>query len=442
MRGALRRRFPVLFRVGMLASIWGLGAGLSGPAGAASEMAEALRLALETHPTLVELQANLDALEEDREQARAGLRPRFVLSGRADGSFSDDGLGSERGRDSAGSASALAEARQLVFDGGATRETVAQFEAELRALRHDLVGAEQDVLLAAAEAYLNLLRAGELLDVAESNAARLGEALAAARDRLRVGSGTRTSVAQAEARLGAAETNIARRRAAYATARSEFTRQVGTEPAAELVAPTDLPDLPASLDTAIEASLKAHPDIAAAQAREDAARAALRAAEAGRGPTISLLGSASVSRDEARGRSSKDRDDYGIGLRLEQSLYSGGAVDSRIRQAVARMAARQAARTRVERRLRAAAVAAWEERVAAQAAIRSGVTQVRAAELAYRGVRESASVGLGTTLDVLDAEQDALSARVSLVQARYDEFIAAFRLRQAVGTLSAQGLRL
>ena len=168
----------------------------------------------------------------------------------------------------------------------------------------------------------------------------------------------------------------------------------------------------------------------------------MRAAEAGRGPTISLLGSASISRDEARGRSSRDRDDYGIGLRLEQSLYSGGAVDSRIRQAVARMTARQAARTRVERRLRAAAVAAWEERVAAQAAIRSGVTQVRAAELAYRGVRESASVGLGTTLDVLDAEQDALSARVSLVQARYDEFIAAFRLRQAVGTLSAQGLRL
>ena len=67
---------------------------------------------------------------------------------------------------------------------------------------------------------------------------------------------------------------------------------------------------------------------------------------------------------------------------------------------------------------------------------------VAAANIALEGVREEANVGSRTVLDVLDAEQELLDARVGLVRAQRDELVATYQLRQAIGEATAEKLGL
>ena len=85
---------------------------------------------------------------------------------------------------------------------------------------------------------------------------------------------------------------------------------------------------------------------------------------------------------------------------------------------------------------------AWENLETARAQIRSFSAEVRAAEIALEGVQQEALVGSRTVLDVLDAEQELLDARVSLVRAERDEIVAAYQLRSSVGRLTAESLDL
>ena len=73
---------------------------------------------------------------------------------------------------------------------------------------------------------------------------------------------------------------------------------------------------------------------------------------------------------------------------------------------------------------------------------RRRTAQVNAAEIALNGVREEARVGQRTTLDVLNAQQELVNARVALVTAQHDRVVASYTLLAAVGALSMQRLGL
>jgi outer membrane protein len=87
-------------------------------------------------------------------------------------------------------------------------------------------------------------------------------------------------------------------------------------------------------------------------------------------------------------------------------------------------------------------VQSWGQLDAAKAQIESTTAQVNAAEIALNGVREEARVGQRTTLDVLNAQQELVNARVALVTAQHDRVVASYTLLAAVGALSMQRLGL
>ena len=91
---------------------------------------------------------------------------------------------------------------------------------------------------------------------------------------------------------------------------------------------------------------------------------------------------------------------------------------------------------------RATVVQSWGQLDAAKAQIESTTAQVNAAEIALEGVREEARVGQRTTLDVLNAQQELVNARVALVTAQHDRVVASYTLLAAVGALSMQRLGL
>ena len=87
-------------------------------------------------------------------------------------------------------------------------------------------------------------------------------------------------------------------------------------------------------------------------------------------------------------------------------------------------------------------VQSWGQLDATKAQIEATTAQVNAAEIALNGVREEARVGQRTTLDVLNAQQELVNARVALVTAQHDRVVASYTLLASVGGLSMQRLGL
>jgi outer membrane protein len=124
------------------------------------------------------------------------------------------------------------------------------------------------------------------------------------------------------------------------------------------------------------------------------------------------------------------------------SRLFGGAEYSAIRQSKETLG-QQRLNLDVNRdQARATVVQSWGQLDAAKAQIEATTAQVNAAEIALNGVREEARVGQRTTLDVLNAQQELVNARVALVTAQHDRVVASYTLLAAVGGLSMQRLGL
>jgi outer membrane protein len=127
---------------------------------------------------------------------------------------------------------------------------------------------------------------------------------------------------------------------------------------------------------------------------------------------------------------------------LTVPIYQGGGEYSTIRQSKETLGQQRLSLDINRDQARATVVQSWGQLDAAKAQIESTTAQVNAAEIALNGVREEARVGQRTTLDVLNAQQELVNARVALVTAQHDRVVASYTLLAAVGALSMQRLGL
>ena len=116
-------------------------------------------------------------------------------------------------------------------------------------------------------------------------------------------------------------------------------------------------------------------------------------------------------------------------------LYQGGAEYAEVRQAKELYTQARIQADLQREAVRANIVTDWGLLQASKAAIASNEAAVKAAEIALEGVREEARVGQRTTLDVLNAQQTLLNARVSLVSAQRDRVVASYVVMAAIGRL-------
>jgi len=123
-------------------------------------------------------------------------------------------------------------------------------------------------------------------------------------------------------------------------------------------------------------------------------------------------------------------------------VYQGGAEYSLIRQSKETLAQQRLNLEMTRDQTRANVVTAWGQLVAGRAQVASAQSQVTASEIALNGVREEAKAGQRTTLDVLNAQQALVNARVALVTAQHDRVVASYAVLNAVGRLSPQVLNL
>jgi len=278
-----------------------------------------------------------------------------------------------------------------------------------------------------------------VLDLNVNNEQVLRRNLDAVRDRFEVGEVTRTDVAQAESRLARATADRIQSEGALATSRAAYERVVGALPG--VLEPPPVPgNLPGSRETAVGIAGAENPNVVFADFTERAARGDVDVTVGELLPTLSLDGT--LTRAEETQTSGAKAESARITATLSMPLYQSGAVAARVRQfkevASQRLMEVDAARrTAIE-----AAARAWDALQTARAGIVSFESQIRAAEIALSGVREESAVGSRTVLDVLDAEQELLTARVNLVRSQRDEVVAAYELNAALGRLTAAALDL
>ena len=391
---------------------------------AAETLTDALIAAYRNSNLLEQNRAVLRAADEDVAVALSALRPTLGLS--------SDVTSSNQRLDQLQASLALS-AQITVFDFGRNRLGVEVAKESVLATREALVNVEQQVLLSAVSAYVSVRLNQDIVALRESNVRLIAEELRAASDRFEVGETTRTDVAQAEARLAAARSDLIAAQGDLLVAREDYRLAVGRYPG-DLRPLPRTPAIPRSLDEARTIASRTHPLIRQAQRLVTVGQLNLERARAQMRPTIGA--SASIGANDA------GEDQRSFGLQLDQTLYAGGRLSALFRQALASSDQSRAALLQTTLDIGQQVGAAYANVTVANASIEAADRAIRANQTAFEGVRDEAALGARTTLDVLDAEQDLLSARTDRVSAEANRYVSVYALLSAMGLLTVEHLRL
>lgn len=405
----------------------------------ADTLEDALVAAYNSNPDLRAERANLRSVDENVAQAISGWRATVSVNGSI-------GLTERVSSPSFGSPSQSLEplqgsatVTQPVFSGFRTLNSYRQSQAQIRAGRANLTAVEQQTLLSAVTAYIDVWRDTAVVNLNQNNVAVLRKQLEASQDRFSVGEITRTDVAQSEARLSGSISVLITSESQLTNSRATYARIVGNSPGT-LEPPPPLPPLPATQEEALSTALVNNPNLVRARNSERASAFAVAVARGNLLPTISFQGQLATAEDTSiTGSQSGEKSITG---QLSWPFYQGGLVHSQVRQARQLKRQSQALIISAERQTVEGVATAWSSLTSARATIVSDQEQVRANEIAYEGVQREAEVGSRTTLDVLDAEQELLDSRVSLVSSQRNEIIAGYQVLSSVGKLTAQELEL
>ena len=405
----------------------------------AESLDEALASAYMGNPTLLAARAELRGVNEQVPQELSNYRPSAFVDGSAGVERID--TESSSGTETNEPWEILLDVEQPLYRGGRTVSGVARAEAEVQAQRARLRSVEQDTLLSAVAAYMNVWRDEAVLQLNINNEKVLARQLEATQDRFDVGELTRTDVAQSEARLSrataeriGAEGNLTASEAVYQEVIGQPPELVSLEP------PDALAGLPGVQDEVVSAAVDNNPDVISARFDETAAERQIEVSEGQLLPEAFLTGEARHSENFG---SSDSEVDLARGLfEVSVPVYQQGLVSSQVRESKQTTVQRKRQVDEATRSAERFAIDAWASLETARAQSESFRAEVRSNEIALEGVRQENAVGARTILDILDAEQEFLDSQVNLVRARRDETVASYGVLAAMGRLTARELDL
>lgn len=409
-------------------------------AASAETLADAL-VGAYTHSGLLDQnRALLRAADEDVAAAVATLKPILNWSASLTQSFGKlRTSGSPLTIDNNDLTAAVGLAAQLIlYDFGQRQFRVEAAKETVLATRQGLLNIEQQVLLRAISAYMGVIEATEFVALRQNNVRLLTEEQRAAQDRFEVGEVTRTDVALAQAQLAQARSGLAAAEGDLIIAVEEYRNVVGRKPG-RLGQPPSLPKFNSSVVQAKALAVRQHPSLLAAQHQVATADLLVRATEADMRPSVTLTGRLSVTEDLKTNEFNRGGS---IGIEAGQVIYQGGALSATARQAKATADGQRANLHVVRHNVQQNVGDAYARLSTVRAQLAASERQVRAAGIAFRGIREEATLGARTTLDVLDAEQALLDAQSLQLSARANLYVAAYAILSATGQLTAKNLRL
>lgn len=401
----------------------------------AESLYDSLAMAYSTNATIRADRARQRGTDEQVPQALSGWRPTVSASASAARQWSDTSVSDETTNDPVNLSISLS---QPLFRGFKTVNGVAAAEASVLAGRQNLLAVEQSVLFNSVQAYANVVRDRKIVALRQANVVVLQKQAKAAQSRFSVGEITRTDVAQARARVSQSQASVANAKASLTASVANYHALIGQKPGT-LKYP-NLAKLPKSLDAALHLATEVNPNILSAALVQEIAEYSVQIVKGDLLPTLSAQASARYTIDPS------DNVDWSTSasaeLLLNVPIYEGGRVYSGVREAKQVASQRQIQVIEATRSVREAVTTAWGYVTSSREAIAAAKAQVAAAVLALDGVSQEYLVGSRTTLDVLNAEQEVLNARISLVSVERDQVVASYQVLASIGKLTARSLGL
>jgi outer membrane protein len=410
----------------------------------AETIESALVRAYQDNPQLNAQRASVRSTDENVPQALSGYRPKIAVTASGGSQYTDTTLksggvtSSQHGVN--GPWSAGATITQTLYNGGQTGNRTRAAESQVSAAREGLRVLEQSVLLAAATIYMDYLRDSAIVEVQRSNVNVLEQTLKQTQDRFNVGEVTRTDVAQSQAQLAAGRTQLLAAESTLTTTRANFRRIIGSDPQnPQPGSPVDR-YLPKTLAQAVNMGLVENPSVTAAMYGIDVSFLQVKVNEGALFPTVTLQGNVQQANEQTL--TAFKAFNASATANISIPIYQGGAEYALIRQSKETLAQQRLNLDQVRDQTRATVAQSWGQLVATKSQVASAQAQVTASEIALNGVREEARVGQRTTLDVLNAQQALVNARIALVTAQHDRVVASYTVLNAVGRLSPVTLKL
>jgi protease secretion system outer membrane protein len=425
-----------------VAPAWALVLACVGQPAWSLDLAQAYRLALQEDATIRSARAAAEAGRERLPQARASFFPQisasvFRFRNDLDTTAPDFFGRSTTTHDLYNSSNETVALRQPIF-----RKQLAAQHRQAQAMVADaeavLERNQQNLVMRVTQAYFETLLAQEQLVLVGVQKATYTAQLDAAGKSFAAGAGTRTDIDEAQARLDLTLAQELEARQNVDLARRQLEVLIN-RPVLETVAPVDVrklqlaPPAPASLPDWTGRAEAASPEMASARAQVQVAQADVDRATAGHYPTLDAVAQISRSNAENVTRVDSRYKQKQIGVQLVVPIFQGGYVNSQVREATALL---ERARNRLEEARRDLGVRVHKE----FRGVTEGVLRVRALEQAVRSTeqlsvssRRSFEAGARTRLDILNAEQQAGTARRDLAQARFNYLVARVRLKALAG---------
>lgn len=403
----------------------------------AQSLAELVESARGYDSGLIATRLSSDAASLRIAQSKSGLLPTAALTAGASRSNSNIWPGP---RDQAAGAQNAAVSANFPLLRAGVKVGITQAERAAELARVALESAEQDLIVRVAQAYFDVLAAGDTLTFVKAQKTAVGEQLASAKRNFEVGTSTITDSREAQARF---DLVIAQEVAAendLKVKRMNLDQVVGRANLSPkpLMSASKLPALaPAEVGEWLAAADSNHPNVRQSQLALDLAKLETEKARTAEKPTLDLQGSYGINRSDPAGANAGTSRAHtlSVGVAFNMPLYTGNAVQNRIKET---LVLEDKARADLDTTKRGVATATRT----AYFGVASGLGQVKALEAAELSSQSALdanklgyTVGVRINIDVLNSQSQLFQTKRDLARARYDVLVGGLRLRQANGTL-------
>lgn len=418
-------------------SLGSLSSYLMGSAALAAPMDAELYHLLSNHPQLQAVSHSVDSSKEGVTEAFAGYLPTVAVTGSTgyehiDRTENDPGSTmSNRGADSVS-----LNITQKLFD-GLRREAgydTAKTVEEIAVITLDQT--QQQIMLEAVSAYLDVLRQVKLTELAGQNERTLKTQLNLEDERVQRGSGIAVDVLQAKSRLQISKERKTAFIGALKDAVSRYTQVYGKAPdIANMVLPgIPYEMIPPTLDDALAVAVNDNPALMNSQRNVEVAELARTTADAGYYPTFDVVGTAKYDNDVSG--TAGEEINYTMKLEASWEIFSGFATNAQSDRAAYDYQASLDTHSYTKRKIVEEVKLAWSSYNTTRQRMELLDNAVNIAAEVFEARKKLRDAGSETALNVLDAENELYRARIDAQSARYDHYTSAYRVLASIGHLN------
>ncbi len=397
------------------------------PFAAAAELSldDSIVLALQNNPSIKMAIADKDKAAWGIKESEAGKMPNLSLSN------SNNRSGGE-GTSTGETFNTSFRVNWPLYTGGRTEGLIDQAKYNANIAAVGVAKVKEQVKLDTTTAYFSVLQNNKLVTVNQQTVTNLSEHLKNVQAQYEVGTIAKSDVLRSEVELANAQQNLTKAQNAYEVSVATFNNIIGLPLDSQNTMKDDLAfvQYDMSLEDSVQMAKEKRPEIIQSQDTINAAKAGIKVADSGKLPTVSASGTQGWSGSKFPG----DNNNWTVGVSASWNIFDGGVTNAKIKEAQANMEkvnhSDQQTRTAVELEVRQAYLSMKE----AEARIETSKVAVGKANEDLKASQAKYYAGVGTNLDVIDAQVALTQAETNATQAVYDYSVNKAKLQKAIGT--------